>query len=120
MDLFVSALAKIARAEKQTDGLKSEIATFRAENTCEIRQHFDPETSRKSAVIHIVRELPIEWAIILGEIMHDLRSALDHAITDLTVAGNGKTLAGTEFPIFDDETTYSMLQSRGAQRPTRT
>jgi hypothetical protein len=45
--------------------------------------------------------------------VHDLRSALDHAITDLTIAENGKPLERTEFPIFHDEASYSLLRSQG-------
>jgi hypothetical protein len=112
--MFESALAKIDRAQKHTDSLETEIAAFRAENTCEIRQHFDPGTGRKSATVHVSRNIPIEWAIVIGEIMYDLRSALDHAITDLTIREQGQALSETEFPIFDDEPTYSRLRSRGA------
>src|SRR5262245_59828160 len=111
--MFKSALAKIERAQKQTDSLEAEIAAFRAKNKCEIREHFDPATGKKEAIVRVTGKIPIEWSVILGEIMHDLRSALDHAITDLTIAENGKPLERTEFPIFHEEASYSLLRSQG-------
>jgi hypothetical protein len=113
MELFTSALAKIARAEKQTESLKMEIASFLAEKNYEVRQDTDHKTGRKTAVFNILKEIPIEWAIIIGEIIHDLRSALDHIITDLTIAENGKSLDNTEFPIFEIDAGYFSAKKDG-------
>ena len=115
MELFPSALAKIARAEKHAESLKSEIAAFLAEENYEVRQNFDAETGRKTAIFHVLREVPVEWSVILGEILHNLRSALDHIITDLTVAESGHPLEQTEFPIFEDEAAFFALRTKGGQ-----
>ena len=117
MELFASALAKIARAEKHTESLKSDIAVFLAEKNYEVRQDLDAETGRKTAIFHVLREVPIEWPIIVGEIVHNLRSALDHIITDLTIAENGSPLENTEFPIFDDEIKYLSCRRNGSPAP---
>lgn len=76
--MFTSALAKIVRAEKQTERLETKVAAFLSEKNYEIRENLDPETGRKTATFHIIGgDIPIEWSVIVGEIIHDLRSALD-------------------------------------------
>jgi hypothetical protein len=114
--MFTSALAKVSRAEEQTGALEREIDAFFAEKTYEIRESFDAKTSWKEATFFVLREPPLRWAVIIGEIFHDLRSALDHSISDLTIAENGQPLEGTEFPIFESETDYFRLRSKGADK----
>ncbi len=114
MEPFASALVKIARAEKHIESLKSEITAFLAEENYEVRQNFDTETGRKTAIFHVLREVPIGWAVIFGEILHNLRSALDHIITDLTVSESGHPLEQTEFPIFEDEVAFFALRTKGS------
>src|SRR5262249_8578453 len=80
--------------------------------------HLDANTCRKSAIFRIIKEPPVvRWGVMVGEVFHNLRSALDHTITDLTIAEGGQPLAGTEFPIFEDEAKYSELAKDGT--PTR-
>jgi hypothetical protein len=109
--MFTSALAKVSRAEEQAVILEREIDLFFAEKTYEIEVSVDRSNGRKSAWFHVVSDPPyLRWAIMIGEIFHNLRSALDHAITDLTVAETGLPLDGTEFPIFEDEAKYLRTQ----------
>ncbi len=103
---FPSARAKIDRAEKQAQNLQADLAAFLQDRIYEIRESFDPQTGIKTATYHIIRPIPAEWPIVMGEIVHNFRSALDHAITDLTVAETGQELNGTEFPIFEHEADY--------------
>lgn len=61
--------------------------------------------------------MPSQWSVIVGEMFYDLRSALDHAVYELTVLENGFPLDGTEFPVFDDERVFFERQRNG--NPTR-
>jgi hypothetical protein len=116
MTLFASAEEKIRRATHHTNSLKGDVARFFAEKTYEIRQVPNFETGRKQAVYRALADLPGEWPIILGEIMHNLRSALDHMITALTILEKGHALEGTEFPVFESEFDYSRVRSKGPHR----
>jgi len=114
MTMFTSALEKVARAQEQTAALEREIATFLAEDTYKVREHMDTQTGRKTAIFGILKEPPvIRWGVMVGEVFHNLRSALDHAVTDLTIAESGQPLEGTEFPIFENEADYNRLRSKG-------
>jgi hypothetical protein len=53
---------------------------------------------------------PPMWGIVIGEILHDIRSALDHLIYQLVIYATD-TAPGdrsrTQFPIFDDNNEYA-------------
>jgi hypothetical protein len=111
--LFPSARIKIDRASEQTDALEAEFEAFYTEQTYTIRQPFNPETGRKKAIFATTKPLNSRWAAVLGEIVHDLRSALDTAVYDLTIAEQGGPLKGTEFPIFEEEIMYMRATKSG-------
>ncbi len=46
--------------------------------------------------------IPLMWGVILGEAVHDLRSALDHVIYQLTLDWHGAELPRTSFPVMID------------------
>ena len=52
------------------------------------------------------RPIPLMWAVVLGEIIHDLRSALDHSIFQLTLDYTGTELGFTSFPISDKSANW--------------
>ena len=50
-----------------------------------------------------VREAPpLRWGIIVGEMVHNLRSALDHLVHQLALA-NGKTPGGIAYPVLSED-----------------
>jgi hypothetical protein len=50
--------------------------------------------------IRLLEPIPVDWAVILGETLHDLMSALDQAVYWLTVDWTRQPLAGSAFPIY--------------------
>jgi hypothetical protein len=43
---------------------------------------------------------PVRWSVVVGEIIHDLRSALDHLVCQLAIANQNSATMGHQFPIF--------------------
>ena len=41
----------------------------------------------------------VEWSLILGDLLHNLRSALDHLAWQLVVDGGGTPSQDTNFPV---------------------
>lgn len=111
------ARMKIDRARKQIRFLESEFQRFYDAQTYVVTQEPDFETGRKRAQFRITSEFPEDWSIIIGEIVHDLRSALDHAVYELTVRECGRPLVRTEFPVFDDEAKYLATKKNGDPIP---
>jgi len=46
------------------------------------------------------------WSVVLGEVLHDLRSGLDQAVYWLTVDWEGRPLKGTAFPINETKAAF--------------
>jgi hypothetical protein len=113
MEPFAGARARLDRAEGQTQALHAEFQDFAARTPHAVREVFDAETGRKHAEYLVLEEFPNSWSAVVGEIAYDLRSALDHAVYDLTCIESGGPLGQTGFPIFEDEERYDALTTRG-------
>src|ERR1700674_3395463 len=88
---------KILRAEVQIQAVQDEITWFLAGEPYSLIRHFDLEQSRDFYRAHIAHEPPAKISIMVGEIVHNLRSALDHIAWQLTPIGRRNT--NTKFPI---------------------
>jgi hypothetical protein len=76
----------------------------------------DPNTRERLYGIEVLEDPPVgEWGILIGEILYNLRSGLDHLAYALSAAHTpGKTPPrGTEFPIFRDEDRFDDVKSGG-------
>jgi hypothetical protein len=93
---------KLGRAQRQVDDLEAEVARFLRRDTYEIAQNFDPETGRVTLRFVVKHHPPAEWSVQIGEIVHNLRSALDHLACQLFLAGGGTDCDHTQFPILTD------------------
>jgi hypothetical protein len=97
--------SKILRAYEHLKKLRTETETFIKENKHHIvigERHVD--TAYYSLRAKVSKPPPIEWGVVVGEIAHDLRSALDGIVWQLVIL-NGtdpSTLRGRkpQFPIF--------------------
>lgn len=106
--------AKFARAEahaKQLDariipGIAKVEGMYRGESTLyKLVPEFNDEFTECRLHIEQIGEPPIDdWAVILGDVLHNLRSCLDHLAHQLAIAHkpDEDPPSGTEFPIFVD------------------
>ena len=56
--------------------------------------------------------LPIDYSIRVGQIAHNLRSALDHLVWQLVLVNGKEPDSRNEFPIFDSEEKYQKESKR--------
>jgi hypothetical protein len=96
------------------------------------RVEFDPDTM-ELVVSALVREpCPLEWGVLVGEILHNLRSALDHLVWELVILETGEapkprkpgSTTKTGFPIFETPGGYDgdrgeRLMLHGVGAPAR-
>ena len=100
--------AKIQRAQDQIEQLSKDIAS-----SCEAQRSLFSEELRPDVgdKIWIFRgETPvvsIEYSVRFGEILYNLRSALDQLIWQLVHANYKSPNHRNEFPIFDDESRFN-------------
>src|ERR1700733_5044928 len=58
--------------------------------------------------------IPPSLVCIAGDVIHNLRSALDHIVCALVQANGNSVIKENEFPIFDDPIATAKLQARFA------
>jgi len=94
--------AKVKRAEAQLIGLQRDCERFFKENpNIVVRGEFDKRAKNYPIIVKkCASELPEQWSVIIGEIGHDLRSALDLLAWQLARLNNDKPYARTGFPIY--------------------
>jgi hypothetical protein len=96
-------VAKFNRAKQQWDVLRNEIGNFSDQDPPPhfSRGYFDKSTWEWIERFHIREPPPLRWGVMLGDCVHNLRSALDHLIYQLTLldGGTAEDCAQTQFPI---------------------
>ena len=71
-------MAKVDRAEKHIDELKVAIKSFHDSEPYGIRGQIDPDTNILTAYLEKADPVPINIGLIVGDVLSNLRDALDH------------------------------------------
>ncbi len=80
-----SAFAKLSRAKVHRDTLRTDVEAYRARDPHDwvLRQTdhlFDPSRAVLRVVVKVKEQKPDNWGLIVGDILTNLRAALDHAV----------------------------------------
>jgi hypothetical protein len=95
---------KLERSHENIRNLKTEIDAFLQDAAYPVIPNDDPATVQEAAKLHTNRIIPRRFSILSGEIIHHLRSCLDHTAWQLS--SPQKRLddpSGIEFPIFSSK-----------------
>jgi hypothetical protein len=108
---------KVDRAKKHVQGLEAKIAAFLQGHPYALVMEQEPEARDQIYRIRIRKPIPDCWAGMVGDAIHNLRSALDLLAVALVIA-NGHTNRGaiseTYFPIGADKKFFSTKKIRRA------
>lgn len=107
---LAGVIEKFNRAKEQFDEFRSELDTFLDAEPGPYfsRGEFDHDSWEWIERFQIRRELPLRFGVILGDCIHNLRSALDHLICQVTLLDlpDGASADGvcewTQFPIISE------------------
>lgn len=102
-----SVRVKINRARKHLADLDAAIRDFEAGRPYDFTTNKDANVP--SCEIHhfrLLTAIPDEWGAIVGDCVHNLRSALDHLAVALVKANGGTPGDYTAFPVGSDETHF--------------
>lgn len=100
--------AKIQRAQEEIERLSKDVA-----DSCEVQRTLFSEELRPDVgdKIWVFRRetpiVPIEYSVRLGEIVYNLRSALDQLVWQLVHANYKSPGRHNEFPILEDESRFN-------------
>lgn len=105
---------KIERAKFHFENLTREISTYLALKPYVISFKRDPDTNRSIYYVSDIIPLPESVSAIMGDIFHNLRSALDNLAYQLVLSENPECeyLDQVYFPIADNFEKYPQLRDR--------
>ena len=75
---FSGIKEKLIRAKENILNLEKEVSAFLKENDYPAWRYDDRETALKAIAYHRNRVIPVRFKVLAGEILHHLRSSLDH------------------------------------------
>lgn len=105
---FQGINARIDRANKQIETLGPDIDELCSGIRRSIVHEIDRDAGEQRWIYRgATPEIPIEWAIRSGEILYNLRSALDYTVWQLVLANEEKPTRDTQFPILDKEADWT-------------
>jgi hypothetical protein len=102
------AKLKFARARQQIKSLDNEIRAFLKTRPYVPIFNFDKNARDLTVRVKIERYPPPMWGIYIGEIAHNLRSALDHIVWQIVALNTGREprTKQNQFPIFESEAGF--------------
>jgi hypothetical protein len=105
-------LAKVERAKDQFGCLYSKMDRWQQQEGCTLVPEVHAGGAKHWLRLVMAEPIPPLWSVLLGEAIHDLRSALDHTIYQLTIDYSGRVLSGTQFPIFSTRSRFANVSKR--------
>lgn len=97
--------ARLERGKDNIINFKRGIDTFLAESGNSINLNDHLELAKKFIESHSSLTVPKRFSVLAGEVVHLLRSSLDHLAWQLVLANGGKPNKKTAFPIFNTRPT---------------
>jgi hypothetical protein len=113
-----SCWAKLDRAGETLAALTTEIEEFNVKATqqIELTHALAPDGMEYSITASGDVVVPARFAVITGEVVHQMRSALDHLICDLVVANGGQVTKQHQYPICSTPELYKVALKKGNLR----
>jgi hypothetical protein len=100
--LLTGSRLKVLRAKKHVQELEDEIRAFHESKPYTVVKEEEPESGDDVYRVTISLQIPSNLALIVGDVLSNLRSSLDHLAWDLVIANGGAPSVSTGFPIKRD------------------
>lgn len=90
---------KLRRSDEHLAALYNEYAAYANSNPQSILGHRDTGDGKPGYTIHFPKEPSIHLSVVIGDVVQNMRAALDYIAHELTIANNVKPTRKTMFPI---------------------
>ena len=110
-----SCWAKLARAKENVNNLHNEITNFLNGNTTSYttRIQHQKDGLECALIAYGDFEIPIRFSVLAGEVIHHLRSSLDHLIYALIIQNGCSPSKKSQFPICSTLKNFENARKRG-------
>jgi hypothetical protein len=105
-DPLLGVRIKIDRAKKHLADLDDAIRAFQSRKPYLVYVEFDSKPGYETYRFRERERIPVECSAVLGDCIHNMRSALDHLATALVLANGATPTQYTAFPIGSSETNF--------------
>jgi hypothetical protein len=100
---FAGIAEKLKRADENIGHLNSEINLFIQSGEYPVLPDKNAKEWEESVAYHRTKLIPLKFAVLTGEIVHHLRSCLDHVVWHFSDAcARAADPNGIEFPIYEN------------------
>jgi hypothetical protein len=96
------ARRKLAQSQEHHKTLEAAVESFRRRHSYALVGEFDAEASEYVFRVHVFESPPDVFALAVGDLVQNLRTALEYIAWQLVDLNNGKPGRHTGFPIFRD------------------
>lgn len=104
--MFDATKEKVEWAERQISDLEAGFAAFLQANPCAWESTTDPDNGSLAFAAHCPEQVPLELTLLLGEVINNLRSALDYATGELIGIDAGTDDIKATFPTAAKQADY--------------
>jgi len=107
-EIYSSYRLKVARAKQLIDELQEAVSTFFAGKPFSVYIEDDAGTGLRLWKVKVREEIPVMWSAVVGDVVHNLRSALDLLAVQIVrhCEPTRKKFAEVQFPIASDENWF--------------
>src|SRR6266542_5879088 len=108
--------AKIERATEHFKALEADLLPRVHDQPYTVSHYRNPDTGWNVLRPQPFADFPVASAVVLGELIHDLRSALDHLVWQLVLSNRQVPNWKNQFPIFSHGTMADWGKKQGKAR----
>ena len=103
---------KVDRADEHLRFLQAEMVAWEEDRPWRLVEEAHDNGRKHFYRLQFLRPIPLEWAVVLGEALHNLLSSLDQCVYWLTVDWSKRVLRGTAFPICTGKRSFYRRSGR--------
>lgn len=102
---------KVHRAQAHFDVLDAEVRSFLRTKPYFVSMKREPEINGVVVCAEALQKPPATWSVVIGDCVHNLRTALDYLVWQLVKANDGTLTYREEFPVFTNSRDYAQNTS---------
>ena len=101
------AMLKIARAKRHILELEQTLEAYRQTKPYSLSHKLTEIKPGDAVQIKLPEKIPPELSVITGDVLHNLRSALDHLAYQLALQNGAESISDIYFPFWRDIATFN-------------